>query len=668
MPITGVRTLAKCWDDWAQASEPRMTERIFEPTMTTSIGKFTRWLAEAPSRPFVVASDSIDETLAFLACLFRQDGVPAAKRDLAAVFASPETLATVASSSCPLIPIAVNAATERLLATFPEPVHCVIVQPRNADNVDPDIALELLGYAAFEKAVGEMGIEHHEVDRLARESGRSPTILRRRLSRIPTLRNPPWTTNDSLARQLIPMALVGAWNAHCPADKEVLSVLANRSYEAVEESIASLLQQDDCPVWSARQHRGVASKVDALFAVAALMTAEHVEEFLLLAEYVLSESDPALELPDDQRWASSFYNKTRDHSQALRHGIRETLVLLAIHGESLFRTRLGIDVTGSISNVVGRLLTPLTPDRLASQQPDLPAYAEAAPDRFLTILEQDLREDEPIVLGLLRPATTFLGDCPRTGLLWALESVAWNPRWLTRACAILADLSRTAIRDNWVNRPIESLGGILRSWMPQTAAALSERMSTLEMLTRRNPHAGWQLCLGELSALPRHAMDNYRPRWRSDATGFGAPVSQADASAFIRHCAELLLSWPSHTASTLGDLLEHLSAFDDGQQHRVWNAVSHWADNETNDELLAGVHERIRRHVPISGKPHALNSNAKLARCVYDKLRPSDPVVRHAWLFTHAWVDESHDEIADSDLDYDERYAQSRPAPNRGDV
>lgn len=93
MPITGVRTLAKRWDDRAQASEPRMTERIFGPTMTTSIGKFTRWLAEQPSRPFVVASDSIDETLAFPACLFRQDGVPAAKRDLAAVFASPETLA-----------------------------------------------------------------------------------------------------------------------------------------------------------------------------------------------------------------------------------------------------------------------------------------------------------------------------------------------------------------------------------------------------------------------------------------------------------------------------------------------------------------------------------------------------------------------------------------------
>ena len=60
---------------------------------------------------------------------------------------------------------------------------------------------------------------------------------------------------------------------------------------------------------------------------------------------------------------------------------------------------------------------------------------------------------------------------------------------------ILALLSRTVIDDNWVNKPIASLGAIYRSWMPQTAASLEERMMALEVLTKRFPDIGWQICI-----------------------------------------------------------------------------------------------------------------------------------------------------------------------------
>ena len=76
----------------------------------------------------------------------------------------------------------------------------------------------------------------------------------------------------------------------------------------------SLLQFDDCPVWSIGQHRGVASKIDALFALNKQVTEENLADFFWLAEYVLSESDPALDLPEDQRWAAGLYRKVRNHS------------------------------------------------------------------------------------------------------------------------------------------------------------------------------------------------------------------------------------------------------------------------------------------------------------------------------------------------------------------
>ena len=114
------------------------------------------------------------------------------------------------------------------------------------------------------------------------------------------------------------MCLVGAWHVHKSADQEVLRTLADcEEYEDVERHVADLQQIEDCPVWSLGQHRGGTSKVDVLFAVAPLMTEQNINDFFTLAEYVLSESDPALELPETERWTAAVRGKVRDHSAAL---------------------------------------------------------------------------------------------------------------------------------------------------------------------------------------------------------------------------------------------------------------------------------------------------------------------------------------------------------------
>ena len=105
----------------------------------------------------------------------------------------------------------------------------------------------------------------------------------------------------------------------------------------------------------------------------------------------------------------------------------KTLVILSVHGNNLFRNRLGIDVEAEVSRLILRLLSPLTLDKLLSHDNDLPRYAEAAPREFLNLLEADLQNPQPEVLGLLKPVGPgVFSDCPRTGLLWALECLAWK--------------------------------------------------------------------------------------------------------------------------------------------------------------------------------------------------------------------------------------------------
>lgn len=665
-PVSGFQTLDHCWDRWSAASHPPMTRDAFEPSIAAYRRRFAEWLAKPSERPLVVSADSRDEALAFLACLFREKEIPERAADLAVVFESPETLRQLEGASSPFIPIVFTPETARELATLYRQLHCIVINPRNAVDSEPEIALDLLSDEAFRNALEAMQIGREDAERLAIESGRSPTILRRRLSRIDAIRTPRWAGDPEISRKLIPMALVGAWHAHSSADREVLLTLADRPYSSIEEDVASLLLFDDSPVWSVGQHRGVASKIDALFGVSKAITEKDLTDFLLLAEYVLAEADPALVLPEDQRWAAGIYGKMRDHSPVLRKGVCETLVILAVHGDTLFRARLGVALETRVRALIDRLLTPLTLDKFLSHDRDLPRYAEASPDGILSILEADLKQPEPILVGLLRPVSSAPFAHPsRTGLLWALECLAWKPQNLARVTAILAQLSHIKIEDNWVNKPIGSLSATLRSWMPQTAASCEERIKILEMLAKRFPEIGWQVCVAQFEPGSHIGRDSYRPQWRNDASGAGQPVSDLESYRFIRAAIDLALAWPSHTEKTLGDLVERIQVLHESDAAAIWDLVDKWSSTEVDEGAKATLREHIRRYA-FTRRGHRLTPAVRdRAREVYDRLEPKRAVIRHRWLFEKHWVEESADELDAGIPDFkrrDERISQLRLA------
>jgi len=163
-------------------------------------------------------------------------------------------------------------------------------------------------------------------------------------------------------------------------------------YDALERNIATLVHLEDPPLWSVGSFRGVVSKIDVLFAVAPTVTAADLETFFQVAELVLSEDDPSLDIPEDRRW---FTDKRREISPALRDGICETLVLLAVHGNPLFLNRLGTDCEAKARLLVRSLLSPVSARRLEADSHDLPMYAEACPEEFLDLIEADLRSPDP---------------------------------------------------------------------------------------------------------------------------------------------------------------------------------------------------------------------------------------------------------------------------------
>jgi addiction module HigA family antidote len=658
IPAQHVRSLDKCWADWADVATPPLTGSLFNLAIEAAKSTMLSRLSNPSQRPILIAADSTEEALAFLAQLLGDRGGEklASYRDRVLVFDKPGVLPGLAAAAQTFIPVVHTREAERELGPHTQSMHSIVVYPRNATTNKPDIILEPANYETFNKALEEMGKDRDEISRLSNASGRSLTVLRRQLSEVPAVRTSEWAAKRPTAVSLVPFLLVGAWDSHNETDKLGLSLLAgDRSYDDLEKVCQNLAQLNDAPIWSIGTYRGVISKIDLLYAIAGAVTADDLNRYFSMARVVLGEDDPALDLPEDQRWAAAIHRKTREFSTAFREGISETLVLLSVHGGHLFKSRLGVDTEIEAVRVVRDLLTPLSTRKLEANDRDLPTYAEATPDEFLSILEHDLKSQDPVVLGLLRPATAgVFGHPSRTGLLWALEGLSWNPATLPRATLILARLSEVEINDNWVNKPMNSLKSIFRAWMPQTAANHQERVELMRKLAGKFPNVAWEICVQQFGTHYQTGNYSHKPRWRPDSYGFGEPFATREPIIdFIREMVEMALTWRNHSLRMLCDLVERLQDLTDADQTGVWALVEAWAKTKADDADKATMREKIRlstlsRAAALRRRKKANASDiVTAAKAAYGALEPRDLLNKHAWLFREGWVAESADEIDD---------------------
>ena len=316
----------------------------------------------------------------------------------------------------------------------------------------------------------------------------------------------------------------------------------------------------------------------------------------------------------------------------------ESLVLLAVHGNRLLRNRLGFDVEVRVTKLAKGLLSPLTVDTLRSHEDELPLYAEAAPEMFLDLLDADLKERNPAVLGLLQSVGSgpFVPVYP-VGLLWALERLAWFPSLLPRVACIFARLSEVEIDDR-IDTPYSSLASILHGRMPQTTATLTDRFRCMEMIVKRFPAVGWRLCIAQIGQSTAIRL-NSRPRCRPFAAGAVSKVSHGDLSAFQRKALDVVLGWPSYDEQKIGDLVDRVRVMRDaGDRRRVWEIVDTFG-RTANDQEKAYLYERISGSVfSARGMRNATDRIRSDARIALERLVARDPVVRHRWLFAKDWV------------------------------
>ena len=141
----------------------------------------------------------------------------------------------------------------------------------------------------------------------------------------------------------------------------------------------------------------------------------------------------------DKRWMAQVYGKVRGESGLLFRSVFDALVELAVRGRD-YEGLAALNVDLRVERLVERLLQDADATRWLSLASHLSPFAEAAPGAFIKAVEASLRSPGTPILSLFTESVS--ASSPFGGgawfyadLLWAMELVAWSPRWIPRVAS-----------------------------------------------------------------------------------------------------------------------------------------------------------------------------------------------------------------------------------------
>lgn len=648
-PTADVMSLESYWEQWANVSEPALCPKLF----TSNIEKYKNEINSKindPHNPILITADSTGEGIAFVCQVFNCNDL-LDKKDNVMIVSNAGIVPKLININPNTIIVTANREVEKELAHIKDIVKFLIYPTKSISNAD--ISLSVLDKDNFKESLTIMGKTDDDIDMLINQSGRSITILRRLLSNIPAIKKPEWATNIEITENLLPFLFVGVWSTKDEGDKEILEKISDKSFNELEKIFNNYIQVDDTPFWSIGDYRGLTSKIDVLFAIKSAITEEDINHFLQITKDILSEDDPALDLGKEQRYLANIYHKNRKYTNRLRENILETLILLAVYGQSLFN----LDMQGKISYLILEILTPLTNRVLESNVDNFPMYAEVAPNEILSIIERDLRLETSSIITLLEPISdTWFQGSSRTGLLWALEKLAWHPDTFARSVYILAKLSETEIQDNLSNKPINSLKHIFRVYRPNTCASQEQKLEVLQVMKRKFPNVAWYIFISIINDFHQGIiiLENHQYKWRENAI-----YSELDESSMIefkKSVFEMMISYQDYSMNKLIDFIELLYMLDDSRQNQFWDLVDNLLEKDNLSEKdKATLKNKVRQKCIINNKKSKRNYLAKLTQKgeqTYHKLEPKNLIERHLWLFKSGWIELSEDDLDNEIIDY----------------
>jgi len=366
---------------------------------------------------------------------------------------------------------------------------------------------------------------------------------------------PPEWAAGSGGPDLASALLVGSWAHGSEADRAVIRELADKEYRDWNNAITEIAGVRNPPLIRIEGLWKFVSRYEGWYALGDKLDEDHLDKLREVAVWVLRDNGPHFDPSPEELLQATRKGRTFTLSPHLCKGIAESLALIGGHSIA-FPSHIRHIAIHTADRAVCEIFANADWEAWASLDRLLPLLAEASPDEFLKAVREALdRTPCPFDQIFSLEVGGILGRNYLTGLLWALETLAWEKRYLTEACLLLGRLVSRDPGGEWANRPINSLVRILLPWLPQTLASAQERVRTIRILSREEPGAAWGLLLSLLPNPQNFTHTTHRPSWRETIPDDWEPGEPHTAEYWeqIEACADLTVEMACNDFERLKD-------------------------------------------------------------------------------------------------------------------
>ncbi|MCF8275585.1 MAG: hypothetical protein K9J17_02530 [Flavobacteriales bacterium] len=558
-----------------------------------------------------------------------------------------------------------NFEDYRPIYTAVEDGHHVLV-PLGADdnfNPNPDLLPLLDGVILTEELV-KLGIDYDQARRFIKESANNITLLKERLG-FPPL-NVDWNKAE-FATDLLAALIVGKWNEESSGDKKILETISGLPYEQYVQKLSRWKSDPVPPIIQIGSTWRISSPLIVWRNLAEYISHEHMVSFKKAFEEVLLNNKPIeVDVPNH---AFTFFSREYMYSSDCREGLCQSMILVALYGVGLKLFSDG-DSQSWVDEIVAQMLDRADSQLWISLDRIMPLIAEASPESFIQAVLDSLNSSTQSIMGMFEEVDGIISpNSHHTGLLWALEGLAWMPEYISDVAIILAKLAALDPGGNLANRPDNSLREIFKPWHIQTFTSQEDRLVVLNRIADSVPEVGWKLLVSLLPKFHDMGQPTHKPRWRMFEKSFKVLTTYEELYSTHTRIVKLLIDRVGKSEDRIANLLEESDNLAPADRAIIIKKASELAG--TLDETNHLVWHTLRKHL----SHHRSHPDAKWALSeadlqpyaeLYTKYSPGEGVDSIEWLFAEhgpSFADsKAYDSLnfSDSHKEREERISQER--------
>ena len=625
-------TADEYWREWSCSEQRQLQPGCVLAGRDLAREALIKWLEGDPSTIGVRASTK-GEAIAFILATMKSSDPELSDRFVSTtlIIDREDSFRSVSSSAQHALNLIVQFESTDPLGVATKNGHHVLV-PLGADDEfsrDP-ITLPAVDRDALIEALVASRLSRSDASKYTKESGHDITILKKLLG-FPSY-GATWMKTQTI-REIIPALLLGRWDESYPGDVELLEKLSGMSYDEYKSLLGRWLHLPESPLKRIGETWRLTSPLDLWRSISTHLVDQ---DFWLLEECFIQAYHSGNPVLESQLDLPDYISKKRTYSNWVREGLVQSLILMSI-------PQVGVslrDPQSWVDKIIGDLLSNARGETWVSIDRELPLIAEASPQSFLQHVSISLSHQSPEIMDMFEEKPGF--DDPitsHTGLLWALEELAWMPSYFRNACLLLYKLATLDPGGSLSNRPLNSLTEIFKAWHYQTLAPFAERVKVLREMLPKNVDVSWKLLKSLLPSFSSEtAFLTHRMRWRMFWEKADLTYTYEEWFDMYSEVVDMLIGLCDGDETRFSDLIEAAPDCMPWDRERILKWAQETVGNIEHKKglawhILRGILNRHKQHPDTEWalNGHELSSFEQLYSQL--QLQPVDVLVRNVWLF-----------------------------------